>query len=64
MDVNETYSDDHFTIYRNIESLCCRAETNLMLYVNYISKKYEKQKERGGKQIGKKYFQAIYLVTI
>ena len=36
MDVNQTYCNDHFTIYTDIES--CRApDTNIMLYVNYIS---------------------------
>ena len=36
-DVNWTYCGDHFNIYTNIESLCCTAETNLMLYVNFTS---------------------------
>ena len=27
-DVNETYCD-HFTMYTNIESLCCTPETNI-----------------------------------
>ena len=26
--VIKTYSDDHFTIYTNIKSLCCAPETN------------------------------------
>ena len=30
---------DHFVIYTNIESLCCIPETNVMLYINYISVK-------------------------
>ena len=30
-----------FTIYTNIESVCCTQETN-MLYINYISKKLKK----------------------
>ena len=25
---------DHFTVYTNIESLCCTTETSIMLYVN------------------------------
>ena len=36
-DVNQTYCDDHFKIYINIELLCCTPETNTMLYVNYTS---------------------------
>lgn len=28
---------EHFTIYANIESLCCTSETNVILYINYIS---------------------------
>ena len=39
------YHDDHFAIYRNIESLCCGSETNVILYVNYISTK-RKRKEK------------------
>ena len=37
MDVNQTYCGDHFAIYSYVESLCCTSETNIMLYVNYIS---------------------------
>ena len=33
------YCGDHFTIYTNIESLCCTSEANTMLYINYISEK-------------------------
>ena len=32
-----TDGDNHFTIYTNVESLCCRCETNTILYVNYTS---------------------------
>ena len=35
MDANYTYCGNHFTIYTNIES--CATETNIMLYVNYIT---------------------------
>ena len=28
---------DHFTTYTNNESICCTHETNIMLYVSYIS---------------------------
>ena len=28
---------DHFTTYTNVESLCCIPETNIKLYVNYIT---------------------------
>ena len=41
MDVNQTYCGDHFTIYINIKSLYCIPETNIILYVNYISIKKE-----------------------
>lgn len=33
------YGGEHFTTYTNIELLCCRPETNTVLYVNGISKK-------------------------
>ena len=38
---DECYLDygDHFTINTNIESLCCKPETSIMLYVNCISMK-------------------------
>ena len=37
MNVNWTHCDDSFAIYTYIESLCYIPETNIMLYVNYIS---------------------------
>ena len=37
MDVNYTYSADHFAVYTNIKSLCCMPETSVMLYINYTS---------------------------
>ena len=40
MDVNQTYADN-FTVYTYIKSLCCTPETNIMLYVSYISIKKE-----------------------
>ena len=36
-DFKETYCDYQFIIYINIESLCCIPESNIMLYLNYIS---------------------------
>ena len=39
MYVNQTWCGDHIAIYTNIESLCCTPETNITLYVNYISTK-------------------------
>ena len=33
------YGGEHFTTFTNIELLCCRPETNMVLYVNGISKK-------------------------
>ena len=41
-DVNYTYYHDLFVTYTNIESLSCTPETNIMLYVNYISTKISK----------------------
>lgn len=38
MDVNYTYCHDHFAIYIHIESLFYTPATNIMLYVNYITK--------------------------
>lgn len=32
-----TSCGDHFAVYKNIKSLCCTPETNLVLYVNYTS---------------------------
>ena len=43
MDVNQTYSGDHFAIPTNIESLCGTLETNIMSYVSYTSKQTNKQ---------------------
>ena len=37
MNINQTYYSDHFAIYTNIEALCCIPETDIKLYVNYIS---------------------------
>ena len=34
---------DHFAIYTNIESVCYIPETNIMLYINYISKNAKKE---------------------
>ena len=31
------YGDDQFVMYINVESLCFTPETNIILYVNYIS---------------------------
>lgn len=42
MDFDTTSCGDHFTICANIESLCYRLETNIMLYVSYTSIKKEK----------------------
>lgn len=49
MDVNETYRD-HFTTCRNVESLCCAPEMN-MLYVNYTSMK-NRGNRGGGDTVG------------
>lgn len=42
MDVNQTYYDDNYTGYTNIQSLCYTNETNIMLYLNFISIKDNK----------------------
>ena len=44
MNVNQTQCDDNFTIYTNIESLCCIPENDIMLYVTYTSFKKKKEK--------------------
>ena len=36
-DGDQTYYDDHFTMYTNVDSLCCIPKINIILYVNYIS---------------------------
>ena len=45
MDVNLTYCDDHFTVYTNIESLCCTPETNVSYTSIYFCKKIIKKKK-------------------
>lgn len=37
MDVNKSYCDNLLTIDINIDLFCFTLETNIMLYVNYIS---------------------------
>lgn len=39
-DVNQTYCNDHFTVYTYTESLSYRPKTNILLYASYISKKF------------------------
>ena len=41
---NQTYSGDHFEIYRNIESLYYEPGNNIMLQVNYTSKTNSQKK--------------------
>ena len=33
---------DHFIMWKNVESLCCTPEANIILEVNYTSVKYVK----------------------
>ena len=33
----QTYRGDHFEMYLNVKSLRCTPDTNIILYVNYIS---------------------------
>ena len=42
MNVNQICCSVNFTIYTNTESLCCKPEINIILYVNYISIKKNK----------------------
>lgn len=37
VDVNEAYFGGHFAVYTDIESVCCRPETNIRRCVNYMS---------------------------
>ena len=37
---NWSHSGDHFMMYKNIKSLCCTLETNIILYVNYNPVKF------------------------
>lgn len=36
-DGDYTYCGDHFTVYRNVESLCCIHDINVILHVDYTS---------------------------
>ena len=37
---------DHFVIYKNIESLCCAPENNIVLQVIYTSKNKEQKRDQ------------------
>ena len=43
-----TYRGDQFVMNINVEPLCCTPETNIMLLVNYTSKKKKKRVEKRG----------------
>ena len=43
-DDNQIYHGDHFEMYRNIDSLCCVTQTNVVLQINYTSKTNTKKK--------------------
>ena len=30
-----TYRGEHLVTYKNVESVCCTSETNIILYVSY-----------------------------
>lgn len=34
---NYTYLDEHLVMYRVVKLLCCMSETNVKLYIHYIS---------------------------
>lgn len=42
MGVKEIYCGGHLAIYTNIGSLCYTSETDIILYVNYSTKKKKK----------------------
>ena len=45
-DGNQTQSGDHFVMYKNIKSLCCTFEMNIIFYANYTStKNFRKEKQ-------------------
>ena len=35
-----SYWDDYFVRYKNVQSLCCTPETNIILYGSYKLNKY------------------------
>ena len=40
-DVNESYCHDHFAVYTNIQSSCCKPETNVACQL-YLNKREQK----------------------
>lgn len=40
-DGNQIYGGDNFVMYKNIKSLCCTLEINIILYISYTSIKKE-----------------------
>ena len=50
IDVVYIYCSDHFAVCANIKSICCTAETNIMLYANFIWIKKEKERKHKGKK--------------
>ena len=47
-----------FMIYKNIESLCCICETNVILYVNYTSSRKNKKERKEMQRCKEKNLQA------
>ena len=43
---NQTYCGDHFKMYRNIKSLCCAPENNIVLQVKITSKRKQTKSEK------------------
>ena len=43
-DVDYTYHGEHQIICRIVESLCCKPEINVILYINYTSIKKRESK--------------------
>ena len=47
-DGSQTYPGGHFAMYTNVESVCRTLETNIILYVNYTSKRKKKKEQSLG----------------
>lgn len=50
MNINQTYCIDHFTLYTNIEGLCCTPDTNVICQLSQFLKNYNDEKIRSYKK--------------